>query len=78
MVYNMSDKGETMTEETNKSGKPWKVVKKCASFEEADLHRNRVKLEDKTVEVKVKFLSSDKVFVVKVRSLLTEEKKKKK
>ena len=63
-------------EEEQRAGKPWKVAHKCASFQEADLHRNRIKLEDKTVEVKVKFLPSDKVFVVKTRSLLSQEEEK--
>lgn len=72
----MSNKGKTMTEETNKQGKPWKIAHRCSSFEQANIHRNRIKLEDKTVEVKVKFLSSDNVFVVKTRSLLSAEEQK--
>lgn len=60
--------------EEQKQGKPWKIIFKSRVFQEADLERKKILEETPECEVKVKFLSSQDLFVVKTR----EAKKKKK
>ncbi|MBO68123.1 MAG: hypothetical protein CL398_07405 [Acidiferrobacteraceae bacterium] len=56
-----------MTEETEKHGKPWKIVGKFNDFKGADLLRQGILLEgEEDLAVKVKKLSSG--FVVKIRN----------
>lgn len=58
-------------------GKPWTNNKKCATFDEANLHREKLLKEfQNTKEVKVKRYVSEEgneYFLVKTRSLKDEE-----
>tara|TARA_Y100000034_G_C6690615_1_gene304078 strand:- start:423 stop:653 length:231 start_codon:yes stop_codon:yes gene_type:complete len=58
-----------MSEEVVKHGRPWSVVAKFASYEEADEKRKQLLEEDTKHDVKVKRFSDiyDKPFVVKQR-----------
>lgn len=57
----------TMEENKEQNGKPWKIIFKSRSFQEADLYRKNYISENPGVAVKVKYLSSSDCFVVKTR-----------
>jgi hypothetical protein len=53
-------------------GRPWKIIGRFNTFEEADNKRNQVKSK-KNLQVKVKKLKEN--YVVKTRSTMVEKKK---
>ena len=72
-----------MSKEVVKHGRPWSVIAKFASYEEADEKRKQLLEEDTKYDVKVKRFSDiyDKPFVVKQRlkkEFLDKKKKKQK
>ena len=69
-----------MTEEKveQKQGKPWKIIFKSRNFSEADIERKNFLSENPDAEAKVKFLSAQDHFVVKVREPEKNKKKSKK
>lgn len=64
----------TMEENKEQNGKPWKIIFKSRSFQEADLYRKNYISENPGVAVKVKYLSSSDCFVVKTRNLVKKQK----
>lgn len=62
-------------EEENKSGKPWKIIFKSRSYEEADQERKKFLLENDQYDAKVKYLASNDCFVLKIRQFQEKNKK---
>lgn len=59
-------------------GKPWKVEAKFKTYEEAASFKNEIKkAESPPEEIKIKFMNSTGLFVVKVRKKEEEGKTKK-
>ena len=72
-----------MSEEVVKHGRPWNVIARYASYEEADAKRKELLKEDTKYDVKVRRFSDiyEKPFVVKQRlkkEFLDKKKKKQK
>ena len=62
----------------HKQGRSWKVVFRSRVFEEADLERKKILEDMPECEVKVKFLNSQDMFVIKLREPEKKVSKKKK
>ena len=50
-------------------GKPWKVIGRCATYEEASLQKKNFLAENPDTPVKIKFSRSQKIFLVKTRKV---------
>lgn len=57
------------TSENQKDGKPWKILSRCRTYEEAAIKKKNFLAENPEVDVKIKFSSSLRVFLVKIRKL---------
>lgn len=66
-----------MTEEKveQKQGKPWKIIFRSREYNEADIQRKNYLAENPEAEAKVKFLSTQDQFVVKIREPEKDKKK---
>jgi len=62
----------------HKQGRPWKIIFRSRNFSEADIERKNFLSEHPESEAKVKFLSAQDQFVVKVREPEKNKKKSKK
>lgn len=50
-------------------GKPWKVIGRCGTYEEASLQKKNFLAENPDTPVKIKFSRSQQVFLVKTRKV---------
>ena len=71
----MITEGRNNMEDKEKSGKPWKIIFKSRIFSEADMERKNFLAQNEDYQVKVKYLSSNDCFVVKVRQIGEKNKK---
>lgn len=62
----------------HKQGRAWKIIFKSRAYNEADTERKNFLSENPEAEAKVKFLSAQDQFVVKVREPEKTKKNKKK
>lgn len=72
--------GVSMEQEKSEhiQGRPWKVEAKFKTYEEAASFKNEMKkAENPPEEIKIKFMSSADLFVVKVRKKEEQNKSKK-
>ena len=76
----MITEGANMEKEKSEhtQGRPWKVEAKFKTYEEAASFKNEIKeSENPPEEIKIKFMSSGGLFVVKVRNKEGQSKNKK-
>lgn len=59
---------EAQETKEHKQGKPWKIVSKCKTHEEAAVEKNKILTDSDSVDVKIKFSNLEQLFVVKTRN----------
>ena len=48
-------------------GKPWKIISRHKTFEEADRERKKILEEIAEMEIKIKFSNAQSLFLLKIR-----------
>lgn len=49
------------------TGKPWKIISRHKTFEEADMERKKFLEETPGLEIKIKFSNAQSLFLLKIR-----------